>query len=125
MADRPQKEHHALKNKIQVWQDAVAQVKSLEADKNRLEKEIGEIVYLVRNHSQHDNIEEFNRKMVMDADGCSMIDWEVVPPTLDKKGSHEFLSKYFSKERSRDRWNTKTGKKFLKQLLKKAENYWD
>ena len=87
--------------------------------------EIEEIVYLIKNHSDHHNVKEFNRKMVMDADGLSMLDWEVCLPTLDKKGAKEFLAKYFKEERSPDRWNTKTGKKYLNILYKKALNYWD
>jgi hypothetical protein len=88
-------------------------------------KEIGEIVELVKNHNKHDKADSFNKKMVMDADGIAMLDWEVVPPTLDKKGFMDFMSKYYGKERSKDRWHTKTGKIYLKKFFRKSFEYWD
>jgi hypothetical protein len=87
-------------------------------------KEIEEIVDLVKNHSKHDKADSFNKKMVMDADGIAMLDWEVVPPTMNKKGFMDFMLKYYEKERGKNRWHTETGKKILKIFLKESYKYW-
>lgn len=84
------------------------------------DKEISEIVYLVANHDKHHNVVEYNRKVVMDADSLSMLDFKVVPPNLNKKDYSKFINRYFLEERSSDRWHTKTGRKNLKKLFREA-----
>lgn len=87
------------------------------------EKEIMDVVYLVANHDKHTDLESHGRRLVFEADGLSMIDWEAVTPNFDRKNRIAFLDKYFANERGFDRWHTKTGKKYVKILLKKAYNY--
>ncbi|MDO8240377.1 MAG: HD domain-containing protein [Candidatus Moranbacteria bacterium] len=86
-------------------------------------EEVEEIVYLVKKHDEHDNLETHNRRLIFEADGLSMIDWEHVKPNFDQKNRTEFLNKYFISERGLDRWHTITGKKYLKILFKKAKEY--
>jgi len=83
--------------------------------------EIEEIVNLVKYHDYIDDINSFNRQLIMEADSLSAIDWERVKPSFNK----EECKKYFEdfKQRRINKFKTETGKEFLKQLLKKAEKY--
>lgn len=85
-------------------------------------EEIERIVYLVKNHDIHNNIAEHDRQLVMEADGFAQIDWENCPPSYDKKNCIEFLNTTFEKDRV-PYIKTKTGKKVLRDLLEKANNY--
>jgi hypothetical protein len=85
--------------------------------------ELDKIIYLIANHDKHEGLETLDRKLVFEADGLAQIDWENVKPNFDKKNRVKFLEKYFAEERGADRWHTETGKKYLKILLKKAEEY--
>jgi hypothetical protein len=95
----------------------------LEKIKEFNEEEIEEIVYLVTNHDKHKNIESFHRQLIFEADGLAQIDYTYIKPNLDKESHLKFLEKYFKTERPPERWKTKTGKKNMKILLKKAYKY--
>jgi putative nucleotidyltransferase with HDIG domain len=88
------------------------------------EDEIKEIVYLVRKHDDLDDIDSKNRQLVMEADSLAQIDWERVTPSFSKEDSLRYLNEHFKPKRI-PRFKTETGKKFLKELLEKTENYWD
>tara|TARA_Y100000310_G_scaffold321602_1_gene379481 strand:+ start:359 stop:922 length:564 start_codon:yes stop_codon:yes gene_type:complete len=85
--------------------------------------EIKEIIDLVRYHDTLDNIDTPNRQLVMEADCLAAIDWERVTPNFDKENTQKYLD-YF-KETKVDKFQTETGKRLLKELLQKAENYWN
>lgn len=85
------------------------------------EPEIKEIVVLVRSHYNKENIDTPNKQLVIEADGLAKIDWGNVKPNFDKKNCLMYLE-YF-RCRTVPKFKTKTGKKFLKQLLQKAEQY--
>lgn len=83
--------------------------------------EIKEIVYLIGRHYDKDNIDTRNLQLVIEADGLAKVDWEMVTPNFDKKNCIKYLG-YF-KKRTAGKYKTRTGKKFLKELLQKAEEY--
>jgi len=85
------------------------------------DSEIKEIVYLVGSHYNKDNIDTPNRQLVIEADGLAKIDWERVTPNFDKRNTAKYFE-YF-KGRTVPKFRTKTGIRFLKELLQKAENY--
>jgi hypothetical protein len=85
--------------------------------------EIEKIAYLIANHDKHTGLYSLDRKLVFEADGLAQIDWGKSRPNFDRKNRVKFLKKYFAEERGADRWHTETGKKYLKILLKKAEEY--
>ncbi|MFH0979268.1 MAG: HD domain-containing protein [Candidatus Woesearchaeota archaeon] len=85
-------------------------------------EEMKEIVYLIGSHYNKDNIDTRNRQLVIEADGLAKIDWERVTPNFDKENCLRYLD-YF-KGRTVPKFKTKTGKKLLKRVLKKAEDYW-
>lgn len=89
------------------------------------DREIEKIMYLVKNHSSHDNLKTKDRQLVFEADGLAQINWHRVPPNFDKKNCLKWMKKYLNVERPMERWKTKTGKKYFSQLLKKSETYWD
>lgn len=84
--------------------------------------EIIEIAKLIKGHYEKDNIDTFHQQLVIEADGLAKIDWERVTPNFDKGNCLKYLE-YF-KGRTIPNFQTKTGKRFLKVTLKKAENYW-
>jgi len=88
------------------------------------DEEINEIIWLICNH---DNLEIITKKstgqLVKEADSLAAIDWERVTPTFNKEDCLKYLD-YFKKVRV-PWFKTKTGKKYLKQLLVKAEHYFD
>jgi hypothetical protein len=83
--------------------------------------EINEIIHLIEIHDTLDKICSKNEILVMEADSLAQIDTDRVKPTLDKTNHLKFL-KHFRDERV-PRFKTRTGKKFLKQLLEEAEKY--
>jgi HD superfamily phosphodiesterase len=87
------------------------------------EDEIKEITFFVLNHDKHDNLETHNRQLVFEADGLAQINWLEVKPSFNKADCQRFLDEYFEKERPEERWKTETGKRYRKELLKKAQQY--
>ncbi|MFH1192027.1 MAG: hypothetical protein V1655_00985 [bacterium] len=86
--------------------------------------EIEEIVYLIKNHDIHNNLETKNRQLVFEADTLAQIDWEKVPPNFDKENFTIWLDKYFfGKRKAPERIKTETGKKFLKKLMAGVDKY--
>ncbi|MBW2993190.1 HD domain-containing protein [Candidatus Woesearchaeota archaeon] len=83
--------------------------------------EIKKIVHLVKIHDELTKISTADEIKVMEADSLGMIDWEMVSITYDKESIIKFME-YFERERV-PRFKTKTGKKLLKKLFKKAEEY--
>jgi len=83
--------------------------------------EIKEIAYLIGNHYKKENINTHNMQLVLEADGLGKIDWERVPPNFNKESLIRYIE-YF-KKRIVDKFKTETGRKNLKKLLKKTENY--
>jgi hypothetical protein len=89
------------------------------------DREIEKIMYLVKNHSRHDNLDSKERQLIFEADGLAQINWQKVPPNFDKKNCLQWMKKYLEIERPIERWRTITGRRFFKQLLKKTKVYWD
>ena len=87
------------------------------------EDEIKKIVYLVRYHDSFEKLDTHDKQLIVEADSLAAIDWERVTPTFSREDSIRYL-KYFKTKRAKD-FKTETGKKFLKDLLEKAEHYWD
>lgn len=85
-------------------------------------EEIDRIIYLVLNHDVHDNVNETDRQLILEADGLGQIDWENCPPSYDKENCLKFLENTFKKDRI-NYVKTETGKKFYGELLKKAYEY--
>lgn len=83
--------------------------------------EIERIAYLIKNHNKHDNIKKFDRQLIFEADGLAQIDWHNCPPSYDKKNTELFLNTTFKKRMKYIK--TKSGKKMLKRLLAKTEEY--
>lgn len=86
-------------------------------------EEIKEIIYLIGNHYKKKNINTHNMQLVIEADGLSKIDWERITPNFNKEDTLKYLE-YF-KGKIPGKFKTKAGKKYLKQLLYKAEHYFD
>jgi len=84
-------------------------------------EETNHIVHLVRYHDHLDNIDSHDSQMVMEADSLGAIDWERVKPNFTKEDTARYLE-HFKKNRV-NKFQTKTGKKFLKEVLEKAEKY--
>ncbi|HOZ55916.1 MAG TPA: hypothetical protein PLH29_01680 [bacterium] len=84
-------------------------------------EEINRISYLVENHDKHNNIKEKDRQLVFEADGLAQIDWRQVKPTFSKEDTIRFLKEYY-KERKKY-MKTKTGKKYLKELMRATKIY--
>jgi HD superfamily phosphodiesterase len=91
------------------------------------QEEVNEICKLITNHNNKELIltlnpekDEYshNQILVREADGLSKIDWYHVTPNFDIKRYFEYY-----KERSVPCFKTETGKKFLKEILQKAEEY--
>jgi epoxide hydrolase-like predicted phosphatase len=87
------------------------------------DEEINEIVDLIRYHDTLERIDSFNRQLVMEADSLGAIDWERATPSFDKENWYIFFEDF--KKTRVPLFKTKTGKKFLRILLEKAERYWD
>lgn len=83
-------------------------------------QEIQKIAYLVRMHDKHRNLRSKDRKMVMDSDGLAQINWDAIPPNLDRENCVKFLDKYYEKERGNSHWHTDTARKFGTKLLDKV-----
>lgn len=86
------------------------------------EDEISEICKLINGHYEKDNIDTLHQQLVIEADGLAKIDWERVTPNFDKENCLKYLE-YF-KSKTVPKFKTKTGKRFLKIVLQKAEKYW-
>ncbi len=84
-------------------------------------EEIKQIVHLVRYHDHLDNIDTHEKQLVMEADSLAAINWTRVKPTFSKEDTARYLE-HFKKIRV-NKFRTETGKKFLKILMKKAEDY--
>lgn len=84
-------------------------------------EEIKRIIYLVGNHNIHHNISEADRQLVFEADGLAMIDVKGVKPNFDKKSYLRFLKEYYAVRKKY--MKTKTGKKYLKELMAEVRNY--
>lgn len=93
-------------------------------------EEINKISRLIENHDNKEliltlNPEEneysHNQILVRESDGLSKLDWYNVTPNFDKENTTKYLE-YFRK-RSVPCFKTQTGKKFLKEVLQKAEEY--
>ena len=85
--------------------------------------EIKEISAIIGRHDDIDGIKEHATKheqLVFEADSLGQIDTKRVKPTFSKEERKEFIKRF--------QWNrattfkTKTGKKFLKELLAKVKN---
>ena len=77
--------------------------------------EIKQIAHLIR---VHDKLKELNTKdeiLVLEADSLAQIDHDRVSPSFNKEDFANYLD-YFKKERA-SRFRTKTGKKFLRELM--------
>jgi putative nucleotidyltransferase with HDIG domain len=83
--------------------------------------EIKEIIFLIASHYHKESINTRNQQLVLEADSLAKIDWENVKPNFDKENTLRYFE-YF-KGRSAPRFKTETGKKFLKELMQKAEHY--
>jgi len=110
-----------MASKIDHAETAAKNAKIILKNLDFTKKEIEEIVYLVKNHDKHNNIKTKNRQLVFEADGLAQINWYVVAPNFDKKNTIKFFN-YFKKERVPN-IKTKTGKKYINQILKKGEEY--
>jgi hypothetical protein len=86
-------------------------------------QEIKQIVYLVKMHDKHRNLRSKDRKMVMDSDGLAQINWDAIPPNLDRENCVKFLEKYYEKERGNSHWHTSTARKFGEKLLEVVYNH--
>lgn len=86
------------------------------------DNETSEICKLIKGHYEKDNIDTFRQQLVIEADGLAKIDWERITPNFDKENCFKYLD-YF-KGKTVPKFRTKAGKKFLKTILEKAENYW-
>ena len=84
--------------------------------------EVKTIIKLVGDHYNKENINTHDLQLVIEADGLAKIDWERVTPNFDKENCLKYLD-YF-KGRTAPQFRTNTGKRSLKELLQKAENYW-
>nr|MBD3312151.1 HD domain-containing protein [archaeon] len=84
--------------------------------------EIKEIIYLVKHHDDLE-IKSRNHQLVFEADNLSKIDVEAVTPTLSEEVYPLFLNHY--KEFRAPLFKTETGKRFLNELLPKAEKYFN
>lgn len=94
------------------------------------EEEIEKISKLIENHDNKELIltlnpetDEYshNQILVRESDGLSKLDWYNVTPNFDKENTAKYLE-YF-KERSVPCFKTETGKKFLKEVMQRAEKY--
>lgn len=85
-------------------------------------EEIERIYYLVFNHGIHDNVDEPDRQLILEADGLAQIDWENCPPNYDKANCLKFLDMTFKTDRI-PYVKTETGKKLYEELMAKAYNY--
>jgi len=88
-------------------------------DENYSEDEVKQIVHLI---GVHDKIKELRTKdefLIMEADSLSGINYKRSPPTMNKE-EFDFYLEGFKKNRA-PRFKTKTGKKFLKELLIKVD----
>jgi len=85
--------------------------------------EIKQIVHLVRVHDSLDLLSTNDEILVVEADSLAQIDFKRALTTFDKQNHLKHLD-CFKKERV-PLFKTKTGKKYLKELLKKAEHYFD
>ncbi len=106
--------------------------KVLEGLNDFSEEEIKKISKLIANHDNKELIltlnpeaDEYshNQILVRESDGLSKLDWYNVTPNFDKENIKKYLN-YF-KERSVPCFKTETGKKFLKEVMQKAEEYLD
>lgn len=93
------------------------------------EKDMQEISYLILMHDDKEMFVKsdlevsFNQQLVIEADGLAKIDWYNVKPNFDKKNTKIYFE-YF-KKRTLPCFRTRTGKMFLKKVIKKAEEYLD
>lgn len=65
--------------------------------------------------------DSFNQLLVIEADGLAKIDWYHVTPNFNKEDIIKFLEDF--KNRTLPCFRTKTGKKFVAEILQKAEEY--
>ena len=94
------------------------------------EDEINKISRLIANHDNKELILTLNPKadeyshnqiLVRESDGLSKLDWYNVTPNFDKENVAKYLEYY--KQRTVPCFKTETGKKFLKEVMQKAEEY--
>ncbi|MDD4333222.1 MAG: HD domain-containing protein [Patescibacteria group bacterium] len=88
---------------------------------NFTKKEIACIAHLIKYHDKHKNIKTKDRQLVMEADALAKIDWYIVKPNLDKANTQKYFD-YYKKE-CLPHFKTQTGKKLIKTILSRAENY--
>ncbi len=84
-------------------------------------KAVEEIAFLIETHDKLDEIKTPNQQLVFEADSLGQIDRERVEPTFSREDAIISLERF--KANRAPRFKTKTGKKFLKLLLKQAELY--
>ena len=87
------------------------------------EDEIGEITYLIANHSKSEHTDNLHRQLVYESDRLSQIDFRKVNPNFDKKNCIEWFEKYWKKRKQF--MKTKTGIEKLKKLEDRAIRYMD
>lgn len=86
------------------------------------EAEISEICDLIRTHDELAADKNKNEQLVFEADSLGQIDVNRVPPNFEKEEFNQWLENEFKKERV-PLFQTQTGKKYLDNLLPKAESY--
>ena len=84
-------------------------------------EDIRQITHLVRVHDEVEKLLTKNEILVMEADSLAQIDYDKITPNFNKENLLKFFD-YF-KESRMPRFKTKTGKKLLKKLFKKANEY--
>jgi hypothetical protein len=93
--------------------------KILSDTKDFTSREIKRITELI---AIHDNIEDIHTKehqLVFEADSLGQIDTKRIKSTFNRKDKQKFIKDFENKRASR--FKTKTGKIFLKKLLKEAK----
>ncbi len=84
-------------------------------------EEIKIITNLIKHHDDLEGLDTHERQLVFEADNLSKLDVENVTPTFNKENYSKFMK--FQKEVRAPLFKTITGKKCLKRLIKKAEEY--
>lgn len=84
--------------------------------------ELTEITRLITVHDKHPAVDDYNHQLIFEADGLAQIDWQDCKPTYSKKDSSKFLNQDFIPWRL-SYYKTKTGKDYLHQLIKNANEY--
>ncbi|MFH1752199.1 MAG: hypothetical protein ABH821_04660, partial [archaeon] len=82
------------------------------------------ICKIIRRHGKYEKFEEFDDEeyIFLEADNLGGIDFERVTPTFNKKDLIKYIEIIAKKTRG-SRFKTETGKKYLKEVVRKAKEY--